>query len=59
MARVAGGYPVRVRRFRTRWVVLAFVVLGVLIALWLILRDLDGSSDQPEQDGTLASTAAG
>jgi len=45
-------------RFRTRWVVLAFVVIGVLIALWLIIRDLDGSSEEPEQDGTLASAPA-
>jgi hypothetical protein len=45
-------------RFRTRWVVVAFVVIGVLIALWLIVRDLGDSSDAPEQDGTLASAAA-
>ena len=45
-------------RFRTRWVVIAFVIVGMLLALWLIIRDLDGNGDEPEQDGTLASAVA-
>jgi hypothetical protein len=58
VVRVTGGYPARMTRFRTRWAVIAFVVVGVLLALWLIIRDLDGNSDEPQQNGTLASSAS-
>jgi hypothetical protein len=40
------------RRISTRWVVVAFVLLGVLVALVLIVRDLGGNGDAPE-DGTV------
>ena len=40
-------------RIRTRWVVVAFVVLGVLVALVLILRDLGDGGDVPEETGTV------
>ena len=40
------------RRFRTRWVVVAFVVVGLLVALALILRSLGGDDDAPAEDGT-------
>jgi hypothetical protein len=43
------------RRFRTRWPVIAFVVVGVLIALWLIVQGLDGQ-DAPEE-GTVPALA--
>lgn len=47
------GYPARMRRrIYTRWAVVAFVLIGVLIALVLIVRDLGDDSDVPE-DGTL------
>jgi hypothetical protein len=46
------------RRIPTRWVVIAFVLLGVLIALVLIVRDLGGDSDVPEETGTLAAHGA-
>ena len=50
----AVGYPAgMMRRFPTRWVIVAFVLLGVLIALALIVRDLGGDSDVPEETGTL------
>jgi hypothetical protein len=58
VVRVACGYPARMTRFRTRWAVVAFVVVGALLALWLIARDLSGSRDEPEQNGTLASSAS-
>ncbi len=46
-------------RFRTRWVVAAFVVVGVLVALLLIVRDLgDSSEDVPEETGTVTRLAA-
>ncbi len=52
MRAVAVGYPPPMRRrLRTRWVVVAFVVLGAVVALVLIFRDL-GSGGTPE-DGTL------
>jgi hypothetical protein len=42
------------RRISTRWAVAAFVLIGVLIALVLIVRDLGDDSDVPE-DGTMPS----
>ena len=48
------GYPAPMRRrIRTRWVVVAFVVLGVLLALVLIVRDLGDGDDVPEETSTL------
>jgi hypothetical protein len=44
-----------VHRFPTRWVVVVFVVVGVLVALWLIVRGLNGQ-DAPEE-GTLPARA--
>jgi hypothetical protein len=41
------------RPISTRWVVVAFVVLGVLVALVLIVRDLDDGGDVPEENGTV------
>ena len=47
------GYPAHMRRrISTRWAVVAFVLIGVLIALALIVRDLGDDSDVPE-DGTM------
>lgn len=47
------GYPAHMRRrIYTRWAVVAFVLIGVLIALVLIVRDLGDDSDVPE-DGTV------
>jgi hypothetical protein len=57
VARVTGGYPAHMTRFRSRWAVIAFVVLGALLALWLLVRDLN-SSDVPQENGTLASHTA-
>jgi hypothetical protein len=45
------------RRIPTRWIVVAFVVLGAVLALVLILRDLGGSSDVPEENGTVPAMA--
>jgi hypothetical protein len=56
VVRVTGGYPARMARFRTRWAVIVFVAVGALLALWLILRDLGDNSDEPDQNGTLASS---
>jgi hypothetical protein len=48
------GYPPRMRRrIPTRWMVVAFVVLGALVALVLIVRDLGDGGDVPEEDGTV------
>ena len=48
------GYPAPMRRrIRTRWVVVAFVLLGILLALVLIVRDLGDDGDVPEENGTL------
>lgn len=48
------GYSHIVRaRVSIRWVVAAFIVVGVLIALALIVRDLD-DEDTPEETGTTA-----
>ncbi len=41
-------------RFRTRWAVVAFVVIGVLVALVLIVRDL-GDDSVTEENGTVPS----
>jgi hypothetical protein len=41
------------RRIPTRWVVVAFVLLGVLVALILIVRDLGGDEDVPEETGAV------
>jgi hypothetical protein len=38
-------------RFRTRWAVAAFIAIGVLVALVLLLRDL-GDTGVPEENGT-------
>ena len=38
---------------RTRWVVVAFVLLGCLLALVLLIRDLGDGTDVPEDDGTV------
>ena len=40
-------------RIPTRWTVVTFVLLGVLVALVLIVRDLGDGSDVPEEDGTV------
>ncbi len=49
----AVGYPARMRRrISTRWMVIVFVLLGVLVALVLIVRDLGDGSTAPEEDGT-------
>ena len=51
------GYSHIVRtRVSIRWVVAAFIVVGVLIALALIVRDLD-DEDTPEETGTTAVLA--
>ena len=48
------GYPAHMRRrTSTRWVVVAFVVVGVLVALVLIVRALGDDSDVPAEDGTV------
>ncbi len=50
----AVGYPPCMRRrISTRWAVVAFVVVGVLVALVLIIRDLGDDSDGPEENGTV------
>jgi len=48
-------------RFRTRWVVVAFVVVGLLVALVLIVGALGDDGDAPAEDGTspAALSAAG
>jgi hypothetical protein len=38
-------------RFRTRWAVAVFIAIGLLVALVLLVRDLDDSG-VPQQDGT-------
>jgi hypothetical protein len=37
-------------RFRTRWAVAAFIAIGLLVALVLLVRDL-GDTDVPEETG--------
>jgi hypothetical protein len=39
-------------RIPTRWTVVTFVLLGVLVALVLIVRGLGDGGDVPEEDGT-------
>ena len=47
------------RRFNTRWVVAAFLTIGVLVALFLIVRDLgDSNEDEPQETGTVSRLAA-
>ena len=47
------------QRFRTRWAVTAFLVVGMIVALILIVRDLgDSSDDEPEETGTVSRLAA-
>jgi predicted benzoate:H+ symporter BenE len=47
------------RRFNTRWAVTAFLAVGVLVALILIVRDLgDSNDDEPEETGTVSRLAA-
>ena len=49
------GYPAHMRRrISTRWAVVAFVLIGALIALVLIVRDLGDGGDESE-DGTMPS----
>jgi len=38
---------------RTRWAIAAFIAIGVLVALVLIVRDLGGDGDVSEEEGTL------
>lgn len=46
-----GRVPAGMRsRPRTGWVVAVFIVVGVLLALVLIVRDL-GDDDVPQEDG--------
>ncbi len=40
------------QRFRTWWVVLAFLVIGALVAVWLIVRGVSTGPDVSEEDGT-------
>ena len=48
-----GGYPSRVRRWpRSRWAVALFIAVGVLVAMYLIVRSL-GDDDVPDDTGTL------
>ena len=56
MSRVTVGYPASMTRFRTRWAVLAFLVLGALLAMWLIIRDLGDNDDVPQENGTSPRT---
>jgi uncharacterized membrane protein len=44
------------QRFRTRWVVVAFLLIGVLLALVLIVRDLGDSDQGPQENGTRPTT---
>jgi len=47
------------RRFKTRWAVAAFLTVGLLVALILLVRDLgDSSEDEPEETGTVTRLAA-
>jgi hypothetical protein len=40
-------------RIPTRWMVVTFVLLGVLVALVLMVRGLGDDSDVPAEDGTV------
>jgi hypothetical protein len=47
------------RRFKTSWAVAAFLVIGMLVALFLLARDLgDSNDDEPEETGTVTRLAA-
>jgi hypothetical protein len=47
------------RRFKTTWAVAAFLVIGMLLALILLARDLgDSNEDEPEETGTMTRLAA-
>ena len=48
------GYPpvMRTRLLRS-WVIAVFILLGVLIALVLIVRDLGDGDDAPQENGTM------
>ena len=50
----ADGYPtvMRTRLFRS-WVVAVFILLGVLVALALIVRDLGDGDDVPQENGMM------
>ena len=41
------------RRFKTTWVIAAFILIGLVVAIILIVRDLQGGSDVPEETGTV------
>ncbi|WP_205473166.1 hypothetical protein [Nocardioides sp. SYSU D00038] len=44
------------RRVPSRWVAAAFVVLGLVVGTWLVVRALSGDdSDVPDDPGTLPS----
>ncbi len=54
---LSGGYLSAM--FRTRWVVAAFIVIGILLALFLIVRDLGDSGEEgAEETGTVTRLAA-
>ena len=60
MARPGLGYP-RVMRSRppTRWLVAAFIVLGALVALFLMVRDLGNDDEVTEETGTRSVLVGG
>jgi hypothetical protein len=43
---------------RSRLAVALFIAIGLVVALVLLLRDLGGDEDVPDQDGTLPAVAA-
>jgi hypothetical protein len=50
----ADGYPAVMRtRLLRSWVIAVFILLGILVALALIVRDLGDGDDVPEQNGTM------
>ena len=54
----AVGYPSVVRRRTlTRWAIAAFIVIGVVVALVLIVRGLDDDK-VTEEEGTLPAAQA-
>jgi hypothetical protein len=40
------------RRFRTRWTVAAFLVVGAALALWLVVRAATDDSGVSQDEGT-------
>ncbi len=52
-----GTQQVMRSRFRTRWAVVGFLAVGLLVALVLIVRDL-GGDDVPEETGTTPAVSA-